>query len=159
MKNMINLEVLGTTADGVNVYRHPDGHPHREDLLAETIAKIDTAGAPFIRQTIDLGRVIGKDHLVETNRNSQIVYRKRGNRAGLSRMVLNQKADDTQHVTIVMCKCNDDEPEFAGKYVVVTLFEGKPGEREPWDKSVKDNPVALARAQAFWSTHALVPED
>jgi len=153
------MEILGTTKDGINIYRHPEGHPHREDLLAETISMIDTAGSPFIRQTIDLGRVIGKDHLVETDHNSVIVYRKRGNRAGYSRMVLNQPAADTQYVTIVMCRCDDSEPEFSGKYVVVTLFEGKPGEREPWDKSVQGKPEAIARCKAFWATHALVPED
>lgn len=153
------MKIFGTTKDGIQVFSHPEGHPHREDLLEETIAKIEINGAPFIRETVDLGRVIGKDHLVETDKNSVIVYRRRGNRAGLSRMVLNKPADDTTKVTIVMCQCDDTEPEYAGKYVVVTLFEGNPGEREPWDASIQNNPDALARSKAFWACHALVPEE
>ena len=153
------MKLFGITADGIEVYSHPEGHPHREDLLEETLKKISVNGASFVRETVDLGRVIGKDHLVETNSDSVIVYRQRGNRAGLSRMVLNQKADDTSKVTIIICKCDDSEPEYAGKYVVVTNFEGQPGEREPWDNSLKNNPETLARSQKFWATHALVPED
>lgn len=155
----MELEVLGVTKDGIEVYRHPEGHPHREDLLAETIAMIDTNGASYIRETIDLGRVIGKDHLVETNRDSVIVWRKRGKRPGYSRMVLNQVAADTTKVTIVMCRCDDSEPEFTGKFVVVTLFEGEPGMPELFDRKCQNNPAVAEAAKAFWATHALVPED
>lgn len=159
---------IATTANGVDVYAHPAGHPHRPDLLAETIGKIILSeGKTFHRETVDLGRVIGKDHLVETNPEDYIVYLRRGNRQGETRMVIKDAAD-TSFVTIILCVARKDEEtpdELVGKWVVVTLFEGQPGEREPWDNSYIDKDVdnnvmsAYLKAEKFWAKHALVPTE
>lgn len=156
------LKVLGTSINGINVYCHPEGHSHRPDLDAEAISKIMLPkDNTFFRGTVDLGRVIGKDHLVETEEGDTIVYLQRGNRPGKSRMVL-KEADDTSLVTIIACVAREEEgtpAELVGKWILVTLFEGEPGEREPFDHSFKNNPEGKAAAEAFWAKHALVPTE
>ena len=163
-----NIAPITVSANGIEVFSHPAGHPHRSDLLAETISKITLKeGETFHRETINLGRVIGKDHLVETCNEDYIVYLRRGNRPGETRMVLKEAAD-TSYVTIILCVARKDEEtpdELVGKWVVVTLFEGQPGEREPWDNSFIDKDInnnimnAYLKAEAFWATHALVPTE
>ena len=156
--------IIGTSLNNIPVFLHPESHSHRPDLNAEVIGKIvlpehDT----FYRNTIDIGRVIGKDHLVKTDKHDTIVYLQRGNRSGMSRMVL-KEADDTSFVTIIACVAVEEEgtpAELVGKWILVTLFEGKQGEREPFDRAFADgkNPEGLKRSEDFWATHALVPTD
>ncbi len=153
---------IATSSNGIEVYRHPETHSHRPDLDAEVISKIVLPeDNTFFRGTIDLGRIIGKDHLVETKEGDTIVYLQRGNRPGKSRMVL-KEADDTSFVTIIACVAQKEEgtpTELVGKWILVTLFEGKPGERELFDRAFENgnNPEGKAAAEAFWATHALVP--
>lgn len=145
------MKTYGISNNNITVYAHPEGHPHREDILAEAINKISLpTDATFHRETVDLGRVIGVDHLVETNDDAQVVMFRRGNRPGESRMVLNQPAAPTSKVTIVLCVATDPE-ELAGKWVVVTAFEGEQGKPEPFDRR------ATAEDAAWWEHHALVP--
>jgi len=158
---------IALSNNGIAVFQHPESHSHRPDLDAEVIGKIVLPeNETFFRTTIDLGLVIGKDHLVETRPGDQIVYLQRGNRPGLSRMVLNRAPDDTQFVTVIFCVCREEPgtpAELVGKWILVTLFEGKPGEREPFDRAFtnadKDPEIAkaLAKSWSFWATHALVP--
>lgn len=158
------MRILGTSSNGINVYYHPEGHSHRPDLDMETISKIALPeDKTFFRATVDLGRIVGKDHLVETTEQDTIVYLQRGNRPGKSRMVL-KAARDTSFVTIIACVCREEEGtpiELVGKWILVTLFEGKPGEREPFDRSFADgeNPEGKAAVEKFWSNHALVPTE
>ena len=151
--------ILGHTVDGTPVYLHPvASHSHRPDLNAEVISKLTIEkGQTFLRQTVDLGRVIGEDHLVETSDGDMIAYARRGNRAGESRFVLNRAAKPTTKVTIIAC-VDRDPGETQGLWCLVTLFEGEPGCREPWDASLK-TPEAKAQAYAFWANHALVPTE
>lgn len=145
--------------NGIEVRLHPESHPHRTDLLEEAIAKITLpSGQTFYRTTVDLGRVVGVDHLVSTDENSKVIYITRGNRNGQTPMVINQDAKETSKVTIVLCVATDPE-EFAGKWVVVTLFEGDPGMPEPWDRKCEGNPELKAACQKFWNEHALVPTE
>lgn len=156
------ITTIGISANGINVYRHPESHSHRPELDTEVISKITLPeDNTFFRGTVDLGRVIGKDHLVETNNEDTIVYLQRGNRPGKSRMVL-KEADNTSFVTIIACVAKEEEgtpAELVGKWILVTLFEGKPGEREPFDRAFENNPEGKVVAEAFWATHALVPTE
>ena len=155
---------IAFSANGIPMYVHPESHSHRPDLNAEVISKIVLPeDNTFYRNTIDLGRIIGKDHLVETDEYDTIVYLQRGNRPGKSRMVL-KEADDTNFVTIIACVAHEEEgtpAELIGKWILVTLFEGKQGEREPFDRAFADgkNPEGLKRSEEFWATHALVPTE
>jgi hypothetical protein len=160
----ITITPIATTSNNIAVYRHPESHSHRPDLDAEVISKINLPeNSTFFRGTIDLDRIIGKDHLVETNAEDTIVYLQRGNRPGKSRMVL-KEADDTSFVTIIACVAREEEgtpAELVGKWILVTLFEGKPGEREPFDRAFENgnNPEGKAAAEAFWANHGLVPTE
>lgn len=169
MNNTINnIAAIALSANGIEVYTHPAGHPHREDLLSETISKIVLPeDSTFHRETVDLGHTIGKDHLVETTDEDYIVYFRRGNRQGETRMVIKEAAD-TSLVTIILCvahKDNETPNELVGKWVVVTLFEGQPGEHEPWDNAFIDADIdagiaaGKAKAENFWANHALVPTE
>lgn len=151
--------ILGYTKNGTPVHQHPTAsHSHRPDLDAEVIGKLTVEeGQTFLRQTIDLGRNIGEDHLVGTADGDLIAFARRGNRAGESRFVLNRAATPTTKVTIVAC-VDRDPGETQGLWCLVTLFEGEPGCREPWDASLKTE-EAKAEAEAFWTTHALVPTE
>lgn len=143
------------TKDNKEVYIvEGESHPHREDLIAETLSKVTTGNLPFIRMTVDLGHTIGVDHLVATTENDEIVYFNRGGRNGYeSRMVLGRKAEDTSKVSVVMVKADDSVlgGEINGKYVLITLFEGELGQPEPYGRNnTKEN-------REFWTNHALVP--
>ena len=143
--------------NGIEVRIHPESHPHRMDLLEEAIAAVELpTDSTFFKQTVDLGHIIGVDHLVETDGNSKIVMLRRGNRAGLTPMVINQGAAETSRVTVICCVATDPE-EYAGRWVVVTLFEGEQGMPEPWDKKCENNPELKAKCRKFWNEHALVP--
>ena len=165
MNTIINTNPIAISANGIEVFEHPEGHSHRFDLNKEAISKIELpVDGTFVRTTVDLGRVIGKDHLVKTNEFDTIVYLQRGNRPGKSRMVL-KEADDTSKVTVILCVCNEptDNPASVlnGKWILVTLFEGEPGEREPFDRAFADgkNPEGLKKSKEFWACHALVPTE
>ena len=156
--------ILGNSKNGIAVYDASSigGHVHQTiaHIIAEVIGKVELTGT-FVRTTIDMGRIIGKDHLVCTDDSAEIVMWRRptGNgtlRAGESRMVMNMEAEDTSMVTIILCVAH--EGDFNGDWVVVTAFEGKQGEREPWDASLKTDEQKRAAAD-FWACHALVPTD
>lgn len=169
MNNTINP--IAISANNIEIFARAEGdkHYHRPDLHIEALKKIELPiNGGFKFAVIDMGHIIGVDHLVETTPEDTIIYLKRGNRSGFSRMVLNRKADETQFVTAILCKNTDPaDPDFLpgteGKWVLVTLFEGNPGEKEPWDRAFTksdENPEvakALAKSWAFWANHALVP--
>lgn len=144
--------------NGIEVYLHPESHPHRTDLLGEVISKITLPeDATFYRTTVDLGRIIGVDHLVEADEDHNKVVRVvRGNRAGWTPMVLDVEPVETSKVTIVLCVATEPKG-YAGKWVVVTLFEGEPGLPEPWDKKCQNDKALHEKSLKFWRTHALVP--
>lgn len=165
MNTSINTNPIAVSANNIHVFQHPESHSHRPDLDMEAISKIELPNdSTFVRTTIDMGHIVGKDHLVKTNKDDTIIYMQRGNRPGKSRMVL-KEADDTSKITITLCVCNEpeDSPASAlnGKWVLVTLFEGEPGEREPFDMAFANgkDPEGRKKSEAFWSTHALVPTE
>ncbi len=147
------MKKLGTSADNIIVYNHPEGHSHRPDLDAEVISKVTIGDCPFVVETITLNRIIGVDHLVETSADDIIIRYKRGNRSNYSRMVLNRTAEPTNKVTIILCKCGAEDGELDGKYALVTLYEGQAGNPEPYGRN--DTP----ENREFWTNHALVPTE
>ena len=152
--SLAGINILGFSGDGVPIYNHPEGHSHRPDLDSETICKININGRDFVKETVNLGRSIGYDHLVKTHYGDEIVFHQRGNRPYKSRMVLNRDATQTENVTIIICKCGKEDGELSGKYALVTLFEGEPGMPEPYGFH-KDDDGCIQ----FWKHHALVPTE
>ena len=153
---MTNNAIIATTADGIDVYLHPQAsHSHRPDLDVETIEKVRVDGRPFVRETVDLGRVIGVDHLVETTDADVVISARRENNDHPSNMVLGRKPIPTSKVSVVLCKCGpEDGEDWNGKYVLITLFEGDLGMPEPVGRNAEDKDCV-----AFWKTHALVPTE
>lgn len=145
------MKELGISIDGIVVYNHPEGHSHRPDLDAEVISKVTIGNRPFVVETVTLDRVIGVDHLVETTSDDIIIRYKRGNRSNYSRMVLNRIPDPTNKVTVILCKCGQEDGELEGKYAIVTLYEGQAGNPEPYGKN------DTIENRRFWRAHALVP--
>lgn len=141
-----------TSKNNVSIYLHPEAsHCHRNDLIEEVLNQIVVDGS-FIRKTINLGRIIGKDHLVETRPDDEIVFFDRG-RGYASRFTLSQEAKDTSLATVIIAQCDaSDGPEWNGKHVLITLFEGDPGMPEPYGRNEGNHECI-----AFWETHALVP--
>lgn len=152
-------KILGISKDGIPVYYHPTAsHSHRPDLDAEVISKIVIGDRGFIRETVDMGRTIGVDHLVAVGDQEVCTYMRRHNHPGESKFVLTKEAQPTSFVTIIICQ-DRDPGETQGKHCLVTLFEGKPGEREPFDVNIQNNPEALKTSREFWAHHALVPTE
>lgn len=155
----MNNKVLGTTKDNINIFFHEEfSHPHREDLITETIGKIEIKDRGYIRETIDLGRIIGKNHLVDIDEYDTTIMWTRPKHQGPSKMVLSKQAPATSKVTIIICQ-NQNQDEDFGKYFLITLFEGEAGLPEPWNKGIQNDPIALAKSKDFWRWHALVPTD
>lgn len=165
MNTNTNLSPIAISANNIPVFVHPESHSHRPELNAEVIGKIVLPeDSTFFRTTVDLGRIIGKDHLVPMNIYADTWFMwKRGNRPGESRMVL-KEAQDTSLATIVLCVAHEETgtpAELVGKWILVTLFEGKQGEREPFDRAFADgkNPEGKAKSEAFWKENGLVPTE
>lgn len=159
-----------TSKNGIQVFVHPTGsHPHRFDILGEAISLInipDDRG--YYKETVDLGHIIGFDHLVELNDDAMVyemhrpIFNEDGTikeyRKGTSPMVLNQLPNETSRVTVVMCVDRDPD-ELQGKWCIITLFEGEEGEPEPWNDRVKNDPAQLAKSIDFFATHGFVPTE
>lgn len=142
------------TLDGVKVYVwEGNSHSHRPDLNEEVIGKVAINDRPVIGEVVDMGRVIGLDHLVESHPDDDLFLFDRG-RGYESPMVLNRPPEPTQKVTVVICKGSEEDGEYNGKYILITLFEGEPGMPEPFGEYLGDE-----ACEAFWETHVLVPTD
>lgn len=140
------------TKDGVEVIV-ADGvsHSHREDLNEEVISKLVVGDQSFVRETISLGRTIGKNHLVERKPGDELYRYARNGRGHGSVFALNREGEDTDKATVVIAKGGPEDGELDGKLVLVTLYEGDPGMPEPYGRN--DN----EECRKFWDTHALVP--
>ena len=138
---------LGQLASGEYVFDRPRSHLHGdvEALLPEMFARISSLDREMIVEEIDLGRVVGQKHCVETGPDDQIVYAQRPNRKGLTRFVLGREPEDCSSAVVILKR-----DEYADIYIVLTAYIGTHSEREPWDKH------AGPESEPFWQAHALV---
>lgn len=140
-----------TSKNGIEVYIHPTSHIHNEGILEETIANIELpTDSSFIRTTINLGHVMGYDHLVDRREGDKVVMIQRGNRAGLTPIIINQQPKETCLVTFIAC-VDTDPDEFQGKWCIITCFEGEQGMPEPWDRKCENNPELKAKCEHYWN--------
>lgn len=150
---------IGTTATGEGVWTYVEGdrssHIHNginDSLLAEAISKLSPEGG-FIRTTVDLGRVVGKDNCVATTGAHHIVFARREGRRGLTRFTKSQVAVPTRLISIVISRDKDN----GGRWTLITAFFGQLAPREPWDQGIQ-NDAERATSVSFWNSHALVWE-
>lgn len=116
------------------------------DLLAEALAQVRVVpDEQRIKQTIDLGRVIGACTRVETRAEDEIVFAQRPDRDGLTRFVKNRQPEPTTLLTISLRRT------VQGDYEIRTAYLGEPGHIEPWAAPKERYQDAVA----FWSQHAL----
>lgn len=146
---------IGTTANGIDVYmcestyKHMIAHPDvRMDDVKEAIMKT-TYQAPFQIQSVDLGRICGKDSCISIPAGMKPKMRTRKGRQGKTPVFLSGvEAADTCILTVGICKDDD------GKDTVFTAFYGQLAPKEPWDPRLSDS--ERSESEAFWSSHALV---
>lgn len=141
------------TKDGIEVHEI-DGvsHSHRTDLNEEALGMIEIGDRGFVRDVISFDRIIGRDHLVETKNEDEIVRMSRNGNEYETRFVMNKEAEPTDKATVIIAKGGPEDGDLEGKYILVTLFEGDPGMPEPYGRNEGD-PACIS----FWETHALVP--
>lgn len=145
-------KMVGTTANGYMVYievknEHMLAHDDVSyELIAEAVSKVEYEPT-FWLNTINMGRVIGKDACVETTDRDEICMRCRPGRSIESRMVLNREPEDTTLLTLGMC--TDDD----GLVTVFTSFPGLKAPKELNDPRLSDS--ERKEAETFWSNHAL----
>ena len=147
-----NIYLIGKLSSGENIYNTSNNHIHynveMESLLPQALEKINSLNRDFFVESIDFGKIIGESRCVETSEKDEILYAQRKMRSGQTRFVKNKQLEPTSFLTVILKKIH-------GGYKIVSAFIGSKAEREPWDKSIRDNDE-LERSKSFWSTHAIV---
>lgn len=152
----MKTNAIAITADGIEIYMHPQiSKSDRPDLDVETIERTRIDGRPYVRETVDLGRTVGFERIVETNDSDVAIYARRGSNFYPSDVVLGRKPIPTSKVSIALRRLGPESgEEWNGKYVLIALFEGTSVMPEPIGRNAKD-----AECVAFWKTHAIVPTE
>lgn len=147
---------VGLCANGAKVFERADGHcdvhPVDDTLLKEALSKITPSGN-FAKELVSFDRVIGKSTCVTVDETDTIVMAYRKGRLGPTPMVLNRNPSDCSTLVVILKKIVNDE------YIIVTTFIGGLSEREPWDPAIKPGSAERQKAEAFWSTHALIYDE
>jgi len=143
--------VLGTLASGQKVIGRRNCHLHAgvKELLPEVLSQV-SGDDQFVKQAVDLCRIVGLSNCVETTENDQIVFAQRVARSGLSRFALNRECEKTSQVTVVVQFSPSDRC-----YVMATAYCGPLAELEPWSPRVRKGKDRL-KSYTFWGKHALV---
>jgi hypothetical protein len=150
---------LGTTANGNHVYDRKNSHIHKDALpnLVDVIPQL-TPNENFQIIEHDFGIVIGKTHCVEVSEKDfpNIYFAQRKHRDGETKFVQYRKPEPTQYMTVILKKIDQG-------YLVITAFNGRKPEPEPWDeKAFHNDPrgyeAAKAASKRFWDNHALIEE-
>lgn len=123
------------------------------DIVAEAISKIRYNNG-FHKESVELGRVIGKTQCVEVTDDDEIIMLKRKNRKGPTPFVLNREAKDTSKVVIIIREGHHGP-------VLLTSWYGDLAPMEPWDarrklKAGQCSEEDVKESDIFWSNHALV---
>jgi hypothetical protein len=157
-KIMAIKEKIGNSLDGKQVYiipenSHMEAHKTvKREHIAEAVSKVRIGDRAFLMETVDLGRTVGKNNCVQVPKTAEtiVVLEKRKGRNYLSRMVYGMQPEDTSNITVGICLDDD------GKFTIFTSFYGEVVPKELSDPSLKDE--ERPEAEAFWATHALIPE-
>jgi len=154
----ITLSYLGTTGDGLDVYDREDSHFHPEggltlELLQEGLQKINfPKKGDFHKFVLNFHRTIGYSTCVKVTEDDDVVMVYRKGRAGMTPMVKNRVAEPCECLIIILRK----DIELPNHATLITAFIGAASTPEPWDKRLRKKPHEKAKAEEFWSTHALL---
>ena len=141
----MSTKKLGRLKSGENVVDREVSHMHAgvSEYLALALVQISSNGRERIKETIDLGRVIGRSNRVSTSTDDKVIFAQRVNRPGLTRFVKNREPEPTTKLTVKLQQLVD------GQYEIRTAYIGDAGVAEPWDEDAKSDSIP------FWSAHAL----
>lgn len=145
-------KVVGMTANGFEVYvivndKHMEAHADAtNELIAEAIQKVEYTPT-FWMNSIDMGRIVGKDGCVEVTENDDVRWICRTGRTIKSPVVFNKTPVDTNYFTVGMCTDVD------GLVTVFTAFPGLKAPKEPNDPNLRED--EREESEKFWSTHAI----
>ncbi len=102
---------------------------------------------------VELGRSIGKDHLVVTSNSDDVFYARRKGRYGYLRFVRNLTPEDCSRVVIILKRSKGKGTE---SYILVAAFIANMiAPPMPWDqKNLSDEEVQVSKF--FWDNCALI---
>lgn len=148
----MNEKILTTTKNGRKVYvdvnsshasTHLQDSPELIGQIKSILIRTEVSGDNVAFQT-DIDTAIGKSDLVETSDKDEIIYAKRKNRDIYTRFVKNREPVDTNFVTIILHKREDED------YNLFSAWVGPLVPPFPGDKMEHPD------SKEFWSNHALV---
>ena len=121
--------------------------------LKEAISQIDYQGG-FYKESVNLGRIIGKTSCVEVGPNDNVEYFYRKNRAGVTPFVKGREPEDTTNIVVIFRE---------GKYgnpILITSWYGNLAPMEPWDARRKHcTDEEIKECDDFWASHALIYDE
>ena len=137
-----------------NTLSHLEAHHNIIDFLPEAISQISFPNKEKgrIRMEIDLVTMVGKSSLLNTEQieiYTDAFFSMRKGREGASRVVLNEKPQETSIISIVA------EPLGDKRYNLISAWYGNIAPREPWDSTLLTEPEAFKESLDFWCCHAL----
>ena len=157
---------LATTANGIGVYVGEDTLEHLKahsdvdlKVVAEAVSKVTWYNAPFGINSVDLGRIVGKEGCVEITPEmaSHVQMRTRKGRKGETPVLLKKEGftpADTSKMVVGICKDRKD-----GINTLFAAFYGVLAPREPWGEAIEKGSKEEAESVEFWRTHAIVVSD
>ncbi len=147
---------VGFCSNGAKVFDRNDGHnnvhPVDESLLQEALLQVSPS-ENFVKKLVMFDRIIGQTTCVTVDETDTVVKAFRKGRKGPTPMVLNRTPMDCNSLVVILKKIGDDE------YILITTFVGQMSEREPWDPAIVPGSLEQQKAEAFWSTHALIYDE
>lgn len=162
---MNNLDFIGKSANGKNIFNRLNSHIHQnvtKELLREAIGHLSLT-QDFHNEVIDLERIIGKCACVPITEKDEVVYVIRKGRKGPTPMVKNRESIDCSHLTLLFKKVENE------CYILISTFIGSESAPEPWDSRFYDHITwkkrenidksAYQKSLDFWSTHALIYDE
>ncbi len=143
---MDSESVLGTLASGETVCDRFRSHldSSLRELVKEALLGISSLDRDSLEEEVEFGRLIGTTNLVETVESDDIVYARRVNRKGYSRLVKSKVGSDCSTLYIKLIRAKKEKG-----YILVTAFIGTKTPPEPLPGSDSK------KLKKFWSTHAL----
>lgn len=140
----------GTSSNGLIVYydpvsSHASTHlsdtPHLLTMVREILQQIEVRDN-ILAKSFDLGRIVGKQDLVETDKDDRIIYAKRRNRETYTRFCLSRQPIPSSVVTLIIERKNNIA-------LLASAWIGPLAPPFPGDEN------EVPESRQFWSRHAL----
>ena len=126
------------------------------ELLKEGLRKIQfPKWGNFKKYELNFRRPIGLTTCVNVTNADEVVMVYRKGREGMTPMVKNRRPEPCAWLTIILRK----DEAMENHATLITSYIGAGSTPEPWDRRLRKDPKAKAKAEAFWATHALIYDE